>query len=166
MNAETWLPILSIALWVALPVTVFLARNWLLAWISKGVQHHFDAKLEELRAELRKNEELFKSDLRDKEAEISTLRNTVLSGSAGRQALLDKRRFEAVEKVWAAVNDLGRLKVLSGIMAALNYKAVAKEASDPRMQQVLTIIGAAAPDIQELKNDARDGLHPVWMTPA
>jgi hypothetical protein len=64
-----------------------------------------------LRAELRKNEESFKSDLRDKEAEISTLRTNILSGSAGRQALLDKRRFEAVEKVWANVNDLAQLRI-------------------------------------------------------
>jgi hypothetical protein len=154
MSADFWLPILSIALWVVVPVAVFLARNWLLAWISKGVQHRFDVKLEELRAELRKNEEGFKSDLRDKEAEISTLRNTVLSGSASRQGLLDKRRFEAVEKVWDTVNDLARLKPLSGMMAVLNLKEVANEVKDPRMQQVLKIIGAGVPDIQDLKNVA------------
>jgi len=113
-------------------------------------------RLEELRAELRKNEERFKSDLREKEAEISTLRNSVLSGSATRQALLDKRRFEAVEKVWTNVNDLSQLKVFAAQMEVLNYKAVAKEARDPRMQQVLSVIGSAAPDIEQLKSVGRD----------
>jgi hypothetical protein len=64
---------------------VLLARNFFIAWISQNVQYGFDVKIEELRTELRKNEERFKSELRDKEAEIATLRNSVLSGSANRQ---------------------------------------------------------------------------------
>jgi hypothetical protein len=156
MNAEFWLSILPIFISLGVPFAIFVGRNWLVAWISKGVQHQFDVKLEELRAELRKNEESFKSDLRDKEAEIATLRDSVLSGSAGRQALLDKRRFEAVEKVWTAVNDLAKLKGLSASMALLNYKVVAKEASNPKMQQFLAIIGSSAPDFDSLKNVARD----------
>jgi hypothetical protein len=139
MNLDTSLAVLSICFSVGLPIAIFVARHWLLARISKSVQHDFDVRLEKLR-----------SDLRDKEAEISTLRNSVLSGSANRQALLDKRRFEAVEKVWAAVNDLGQLKSLSATMAILNFKAVAKEASDPKMQQFITAIGAGTPDIQNL----------------
>jgi hypothetical protein len=145
MNAELWLSILSICISVAVPVSIFVARNWLTAWISGMVQHQFNVQLEELR-----------SELRDREGELSTLRNAVLSGSAGRQALLDKRRFEAVEKVWTAVNDLAQLKGLSGMMATLNYKAIAEQANDPKMQQVLALIGNAAPDLQNLKNVARD----------
>jgi hypothetical protein len=99
MNVDSWLSILSICLSVGLPIAIFIARHWLLARITKSVQHTFDVQIERLRAELR-----------EKEAEISALRNTVLSGSANRQSLLDKRRFEAVEKVWAAVNDLGELQ--------------------------------------------------------
>ena len=102
MNADFLLSILSICIPLAVPVAIFAARNWLLTWISKSVQHRFDVKFEELRAELRKNEERFKSGLRDREAEIATLRNNVLAGSAGRQTLVDKRGFEAVEKVWTA----------------------------------------------------------------
>jgi hypothetical protein len=69
---------------------------------------------------------------------------------------LDKRRFEAVEKVWTAVNDLAHLKTLSNLMSVLNFRAVAKEVNDPRMQQVLSVIGVAVPDVQKLKNVARD----------
>ncbi len=156
MNADFWLPILSICISVALPVAMFVARNWLVAWISKGVQHGFDVKIEELRAELRKNEERFKSELRDREAEIAILRNNVLAGSAGRQTLLDKRRFEAAEKVWTAVNDLAPLKHLSSMMAVVNFKEVAKNAGDPKIQQFLSFIGSAAPDTEKLNNVARD----------
>lgn len=87
---------------------------------------------------------------------MAALRNVILTGSAGRQALLDKRRFEAVEKVWTAVNDLAALKGLAASMAVLNYKAIAKEANDPKMQQFLSMVGGSAPDIQTLKDIARD----------
>src|SRR5262249_21937940 len=90
---ETWLPIISFALWVLVPFGMFVGRHWIIARISKGVQHHFDRKIEELRAELRKGEEQLKSELRDKEAEIAALRNTVLAGSAGRQAVLPPTIF-------------------------------------------------------------------------
>jgi hypothetical protein len=139
-----------------LPLAIFAGRNWLVAWISHSVQHRFNVEIEQLRAELRKNEENFKSDLRDKEAEISTLRTNILSGSAARQALLDKRRFEAVEKVWANVNDLVQLKSFAALISVLNYKAIAREVRDPKMQEFLGIMGSAAPDIRQLKNVAQD----------
>jgi hypothetical protein len=81
----------------------------------------------------------------------SILRTNILSGSAGRQALLDKRRFEAVEKVWANVNDLAQLKIFASWMAVLNYKAIAREVRDPKMQQVLQMIGSVAPDIGQIR---------------
>lgn len=153
---DNWPAIASILLWIIVPTAIFIARHWIVAVIAKGVQHRFDRTIEELRADFRKGEERLKSELRNKEAEIAALRSSVLAGSAGRQALLDKRRFEAVEKVWTAVNDLAQLKALSASMAVLNFKAVAKEASNPKLQQFLTVIGAAAPDIQKLRNVARD----------
>jgi hypothetical protein len=54
VNADFWLPILSLVFSVGSPAALFVARNWIIARISKGVQHEFDVKLEELRAELRK----------------------------------------------------------------------------------------------------------------
>jgi hypothetical protein len=157
MSADFWLSLLSICISLGVPVAIFLARNWLVAWISNSVQHRFNVKIEELRAELRKSEEGFKSDLRDKEAEISALRNSVLGGSASRQALLDKRRFESVERVWTAVNDLGgQLKGLSLWMSVLNYKVLAKEASDPKVQEFLSSFGKTVPEFQQIKDVARD----------
>jgi hypothetical protein len=151
-----WVGLISIAISVGTPIAIFLSRNWFKARIEKGIQHHFDVQIERVRADLRQSEERFKSDLRDKEAEIATLRSNVLAGSASRQALLDKRRFEAVEKVWSAVNDFAQLKALSSTMALLNFKAIAKEANNPKMQQFLSIIGAGTPDPAKIKNVARD----------
>jgi hypothetical protein len=157
MRADFWLSLLSICISLGVPVAIFLGRNWFVAWISNSVQHRFNVKIEELRAELRRSEERFKSDLRDKEDEISALRNSLLGGSASRRALLDKRRFEAVERVWTAANDVGaQLKGLSGWMSVLNYKVLAKEVSNPKVQKFLSDIGTTAPELEQIKDVARD----------
>ena len=135
---------------------VWFGRTWILERVKRSIGHTFDEKLESLRAEFRKSEEQFKSDLREKESEISVLRHSVLSGSAGRQAHLDKKRFEAVEKIWTAVNDMAPLKPLSAFMAILKFDVVAKQVADPKMQTFLSMIGAGSPDLAQIKNVARD----------
>jgi hypothetical protein len=158
--AATWgswiVWVVSPLLAAATPIVLVTFRSGIAAWITKGVQHNFDVKLEKLRAELKISEEQLKSDLREKEAEIGTLRNTVLSGSANRQTLLDKRRFEAVEKIWTAVNDLLPLKNLYAMTAHLNYDALAKRTQDAKTQQFLSMIDNFGPGQQSLKNVARD----------
>jgi hypothetical protein len=157
MSSFDWLALLSLIISAGTPLVIFLARNWLKARIEKGVQHHFDLKIEGVRAELRLSEERFKSDLREKENEITALRNSVLAGSASRQTLLDKKRFEAVQTVWTAVNDLAQLKGLSSFMAILKFEAVGKEASDPKMQNALAAFGGMVPnDAEKLMNVARN----------
>jgi hypothetical protein len=64
---KSWLAIVSTILWIVVPIVIFIARHWIIARISKGVQHHFDRQIEELRTDLRKNEERYKSELRDRE---------------------------------------------------------------------------------------------------
>jgi hypothetical protein len=119
-------------------------------WIERGVQHRFDGKVENLRAELRINEERFKSDLRTKEDEISALREGVLSGRANRQALLDKRRLEAVEKIWAAVIALGPAKALSATMSIIKYDAVAREISkDPKARELIEMVLPSTADYSQ-----------------
>lgn len=65
----------------------------------------------------------------------------MLSGRANRQALLDKRRLEAVEKIWAAVVALGPAKVVSAKMSIIRYDAVAKRIStDPKLREVMDFL--------------------------
>jgi hypothetical protein len=118
-----WVTVVALVIYGLLLLAHFVFTKW----VERGIQHRFDEKIESLRAELRTNEERFKSDLRAKEAEISALRDGVLSGRANRQALLDKRRLEAVEKVWAAVIALGPAKAISGVMSIVKYDAVVKD---------------------------------------
>jgi hypothetical protein len=120
------------ALWISItanlicPLAFFFARNWLKAHIEKSVQHGFDVKIENLRSELRKSEESFKKDLLEKEAEISTLRNAAIERHSTRQAALDKRRLEAVERVWAALVALAPLYSVAAMMSRIDIKQAAK----------------------------------------
>jgi hypothetical protein len=45
---------------------------------------------------------------------------------------------------------------LAASLTVLDLEAVARRASDPRMQEVLTIMGSAAPDMTNFRNVARD----------
>jgi hypothetical protein len=132
-----WVTVVALIIYAALLVAQFVFTKW----VERGIQYRFDGKIENLRAELRANEERFKSDLRAKEAEISALREGALSGRANRQALLDKRRLEAVEKIWAAVIGLGPAKGVSASMSIIKYDAVAKGISkDPNLRQLIEAI--------------------------
>jgi hypothetical protein len=152
-NMGDVLGLISIVLWAVMAVAVLLGQKWLVARVEKGVQHRFDRKIEEVRSEFRDQEERLKSDLRMAETEIATLRNNVLSGSANRQALLDKRRFEAAEKVWAAVEAIQKYHGLSTFMAILKFEAVSAEADDPKMQQLLSVFKGLAPPGADVPHD-------------
>ncbi len=119
-----WIPAI---ITVLMAIGVFAGKNWLKARIERSVQHTFDLKLENIRADLRASEERLKSDLRTKETEISALRDGILSGRAQRQALLDQRRLEAVERIWTRVSTgLGAYKSIATMMGIVNFDAAAK----------------------------------------
>src|SRR4029077_8681731 len=98
---------------VAIGVLIFIGRNWIKARIEQSVRSGFEAKLEALRSDLRRSEEELKSELRSKEAEITALRDGILSGRAQRQALVDKRRLEAIDGLWAAFTTLAPFTMVS-----------------------------------------------------
>jgi hypothetical protein len=93
-----WLPtIITLSIWVI----IFCGLHWLKEKVVGGVQHDFNQKLEELR-----------SQIRSRETEISSLRDTVLSNRNQRQILVEKRKIEAVENIWKSVDQLQRYKFL------------------------------------------------------
>lgn len=140
-----------------LAFVLYLGRNWIKAGIEKSVQYRFDAKIETLRTELRHNEERFISELRMKEAEISALRDGVLSGRANRQALLDKRRIEAVERVWRAVMELAPYKVISAQMTVIKFDAAAEDTpQNPDLRKFFKTIGNVIPDRKPPDNPAKN----------
>lgn len=127
MSLISWIP--SITTTALLALVLWLGRNLIATRLTKSVEHEFNARLESLRSEIRKNEELFKADLRSKETEIATLRGGAITAMASRQVALDKRRLEAVDQLWSAVTALGKGKGILALMTAVKFEAAVELAS-------------------------------------
>jgi hypothetical protein len=140
MNYLDWVPPISTT--GAFAVILWLSRTAIQARITKSVQHEFDEKLETLRTTLRKNEEVFKAELREKAAQIEVLRSGAISGLMNRQAVLYKRRIEAVEKLWAAIGRLAPAKNASTYLVSFKFEETLKEtAKKPELQAVFEMLG-------------------------
>jgi hypothetical protein len=127
MGIAGWI---SVAVNGAFLVLYFVGRKWIEVNVTKSVEYKFDTKLEAT-----------KSDLRAKETEISALRDMVLSGRTQRQALLDKRRIEAVEAIWVVVGKLAPFVFASATMARIDFAKAAKRAHDePNLRQFFNMV--------------------------
>ena len=127
MELSDW--IASVSTTGLFAAALWLMRNLLATRLNASVQHEFNRDLEKMRTDLRNSEELFKSDLRARDAQLELLRTGMLSGIANRQAALDKRRIEAVEQLWSAVVELTTAKFVSAMLSNINYEAALKESS-------------------------------------
>jgi DNA-binding protein Fis len=136
---------------------IFIGRNWIKARIEQSVRSGFEARLEALRSDLRRSEEELKSELRSKETEITALRDGILSGRTQRQALLDKRRLEAVDGLWAAFTTLAPFAMVSKMMTSINFDVAAREAHQyPNMQPLFQMISGG----DQTENFAKVAQHP------
>ena len=145
-----WLGLLALVLYLGTLVGVFAGRNWLQAWVQRWATHGFDTKLEQLRAELRAKEEELKSDLRVKESEITALRDGVLSGRTQREALIDKRRIEAVDGLWQAYMALAPLVMSSALMTSIKFDAAAAaSARNPKARELFETLSKIGGDPDE-----------------
>ncbi|QTL03165.1 hypothetical protein J5J86_20800 [Aquabacter sp. L1I39] len=90
------------------------------AKVEKSIQHRYDAKIEEIRSGFRASEEALKADLRAKADQITALRSGALTGLANRYTSLDKRRLEAIDKIWTSVIRRSKLKFAVKVMGGIN----------------------------------------------
>jgi hypothetical protein len=126
--------LLDLLLSTTISTVLILALAWLCQQVianrlKASVQHEFDQKLEVIRTDFRKSEELLKADLRAKENQIETLRSGALIGMASRQAALDKRRLEAIDQLWAGVEILMPFKLPAILLQTFNFTKSLREAS-------------------------------------
>lgn len=136
-----WLP--SITMTAILAILLWLSRNLITTRLTKSVQHEFDTKLELLRDELRKNEELFKADLHAKETEIAVLRSGAMTAMASRQVAFDKRRLEAIDQLWSTYIDLGSAKMILVVLSGYNLDKVFERAPhEPKLREAFKIAGS------------------------
>ncbi len=127
MTFQDWIPAISTSTIVS--VLGFICGAWYKSQIERYVQHGFDKKLEELKAELRKEEERFKAELRSRDDQIAALRNSALSGMSNRNIDLDKRRISAIESLWHYVVDQASVKMLVKTTGVLKIDYMLDEAS-------------------------------------
>lgn len=145
MNIVDWIP--SISTTSVLAIAIWLGRRLIENRLKATVQHEFAHKLEEIKANLRENEEKFKASLREKEVEIGALRNGTLAGLSNRQMALDKRRLEAIDHIWAAVVQTNKYKVVIDIMKGINFSATAERAiSDPKINNLFSTFDILLPN--------------------
>jgi hypothetical protein len=140
MDALEWLP--SITTTSLFAVALWLCRNLIATRLTKSVQHEFDAKLEAVRAEFRRKEQLLKADLQSKQADILALRSGAMTAIASRQVALDKRRLEAVDQLWSAVSALAPAKAISAMVSTFKFEAAAERAArDSKFRDFVATIG-------------------------
>jgi hypothetical protein len=78
-----WIPEISTS--SVLTVIGVIVGTYYKAKVERAIQHNFDEKPEALKAQLRRDEEQLKADLRARDDEIAALRSGALSGMASVQ---------------------------------------------------------------------------------
>jgi hypothetical protein len=129
---SVWISIIvsfgSTAFLLLVPLVVPAIRAALAKYVTGLVQHHFDDRLERLKSDLRQTEETVRSGLRANESRINSLTETALSLRSARQAALDARKLQAIEKLWAAKIGIDRWKLAAQIVSILNLEEAFKAA--------------------------------------
>lgn len=127
---------------VLVALVLWLFRQLIQNRLKAAVEHEFNIKLAALRSELRNSEEMFKAELRAKEVEIQDLQNSALSAMAGRQMAVDKRRLEAIDQLWSAVNDLSRSRGIATTVSLIKFDEVSKRIeTEPKLQEFFRAFG-------------------------
>lgn len=116
--------LLILAALAAISVVGWSCRLWIKQTVERSVQAKFEKELEAVR-----------SDLRLKESKIAALQENALSGRAGRQAILDKRRIDAVENLWAATLRLDSFKPAAQLLTMLKLDVLSRRApAEPNLR--------------------------------
>ena len=135
-----WIPALSTTSLLA--GALWLLRKVIVTRLTNAVRYEYEKDLEALRTSLRKNEETFKADLKEKEAQIEALRSGALTAILTRRTSLYARQLQAVEELWNSVIALAPAKGVSSTIAVLKFEEAAKEsARNPRFREVFDAIG-------------------------
>jgi len=119
-----------LAVWNAIPVAalvllvLWLARNVIIGRLTASVKHEFDAKLAQVNSALRQREE-----------EMSVLRENVLNARAKRIEATFNRRLDSVERIVDAVTKLSLIKGTCELVSVLKTDALAEELAKNQQAQ-------------------------------
>lgn len=164
MNKIFYIEILIFAVLALVAGSSWLLKLVLQNSIEKKIAHRFNAELETLKSKQREQEEALKASIRAREADVSMLRSVVLEGRSERVAWLEKRRLEALDRIWGAVVALAPYKVVAGTMASIKFEAAAKEApTNAGLRTMIGVFTKAAP--KELPQDASVAKERPYVSP-
>ena len=122
----------------------WLGRKYLATFITEAVKTDFQKDLES-----------FRTELRAKEGQIEALRGGALSGMVTRQTEQARRRMDAADKLWEAVNDYNKLSGAAMTKGVYNFDACSERIEkEPSLQQIFKMSADLLPDITELGKSA------------
>jgi hypothetical protein len=131
MTILDWLPAISTSTLTV--IVLWLCRGLIEIRLKNSVQHEFDKKIQTLQATIRAGE-----------AQLEALRSGALTGLVSRQAVVDKRRLEAVDQLWAGVLALSPAKVAVMNISILNFEEASKAAvRDPKAAAIFGAMGGS-----------------------
>lgn len=108
----------------------FLFGTYYKSKIEKTIQHNFDVKIESIKTHLRREEEKFRSEVKARDEQISAIRNGALSNLASRNSIIDKRRLEALDKIWSHAVSMSSLKVVANFFQYINLDSTLEAATE------------------------------------
>lgn len=114
---------------VVVGAVVLLGKIFLTPVIEKWISHQFDRRLESTKSLLRQEEEKLKSELAAHERRLEALGAAALSALQSRNQVLDKRRIEALERLWNGVIELRPLRSAAMFTQSLKMDVVIERAA-------------------------------------
>ncbi|NCH29719.1 hypothetical protein EHI88_04730 [Cronobacter malonaticus] len=105
---------------------LYFTRSSLTKFIGKSIEHRFEKKLENFKAEIRENEK-----------EIEQIRAFMSSARRERDSALQAKRFEAAEALMRMRQFLGQLSVFVEYLKILNMEEILKKRDDPKIHQFI-----------------------------
>lgn len=123
-----WLSICAMVVSIGTPFVAFVMRSSIASYIDQKTRTTFEKQLENLRSDLRRSEDSFRSELQSKERHFSTLVESTLSARATRSDKVAGRKIEALESIWMKFHELSSLKFASTIYQTFKVEALEKEA--------------------------------------
>jgi hypothetical protein len=159
MNEGFWswaFSVVGTAAVIVAPLLIPAVRDLVAKYLTSLVQHDFDSRIEMLKSELRRAEERVAAELRSAERQIQSVADSALTQRSSRQAVLDARRLEAVEKLWKAKTATDRLRMAAGMVSVLKLEEVFKaaEKGDTKIQALAQTLDEAS--VGELNGPAEE----------
>jgi hypothetical protein len=133
MIPQEWIPAISSSTIVAAIGGLFAI--YFKARVEKNLKRDLDTHVEAFKSELRREEDTIKSDIASNEAELAAIRSTVLSELSTRRSIIEKRKIEAAEHMWAATNEFNKLLSLAHFAESINMKVALARSATPGEDQ-------------------------------